>query len=185
MRGDSYTSESRQSTRVIPWSLSAMFVVMALMGIYTIMSGMGAFAVMGTLSDVASDGKVEPSTLDDYSPVQDLTVQNGTLTVTLEENPHFEAAGSFGRLEITHLQLSRADGKVGGVRNVTIGQLQYRYKLPREIQGNYTLALQHREPPEPGLFGHSGRTDSQVVEFQITADGEINVTEVPYASRYK
>lgn len=168
---------------IIPTWLKMLYIAAPIMIMFSLASALGFFAVFGTAMDVA-DGDVAEPALEDYEPVQELRVENGTVVAVLEEKPRFESAGSVGEQKVTHLQLTRERGGVGGTQNVTIGQTTYRFELPDDPAGNYTLALKHQEPADPGLFGHGPRTSNQVIKFQIGPEGELTVTEVPYEARY-
>lgn len=164
----------------IGWKILHFFIItmFIIIGFSTLWSMMG----LGALS--AETTPESDLTLAHYDPITDINVTNETATISLQEDPRFETSGGKQGFEVTHVGLTRQDGKIVERKELPNNVQQLRWHLPDDIEGNYTITVYHYTPPNPGLFGNPEDWDSQELHFRVSDDGTYQITDYPPSTRF-
>lgn len=160
-------------------------VIAVCVGLFVVIFvSLGSALGLWTLAATIVSGGPDPSPgLDDYDAVESIKLENETLLVRTGENPQFTAIGS-GDREVDFLKVVAEDGTVDQRTAINDGQRVYRFGLPDDPSGNYTLTLIHHQPADPGLFGSPEKEYEQHVRFTIN-ESAVTVTEVPHEAGYE
>lgn len=134
-----------------------------------------AFSWVGINPLAIGDGMEDAGEYKPVEALESIETENSSVIVRLRENPGIPMA--FGKPDkpVTHLQLASDDGDIATRVKVYEGQQVYRFTSQGDIDGNYTIKLIHRVPPD--LFGEN-EDETETAVFSIE-NGSVGPLRIP------
>jgi hypothetical protein len=139
----------------------------------------GGMAVKGIVGE-----KPEPS-MENYQTVQSIElVGENTLRIRFGEHVVLEEAGNRDRT-VNEILLLKADSGRIAEKYRPVGTKSIDVTIRETtVPGKYLLELRSVEEGGGGVWGPGDQVTSQTLEFRITEDGDVIVTDVPDGAIY-